>query len=239
MQFIDLIINVKSGKSYDIYCGRANKTYNLESSIWANPFVIGRDGDRKQVINKYRLWINSQPDLLRKLSEIKGKRLACWCNYPIEDCHLSVLHDLANSKWIKNWFSNMLPFDTPMLYQNVHYKTVENFYQAMKIPKDKVEKRAAIAALNPYEAKKAIRDKNRFPWRVDWNKEMSVDVMRYALNYKFQRGAAWHDQLMLTEDWEIVEWNTWGDTFWGRDLYSGHGENMLGKLLMEIRNGIN
>lgn len=38
---------------------------------------------------------------------------------------------------------------------------------------------------------------------------------------------------MLTGDAELIEGNNWGDTFWG--VCNGRGENMLGKLLMEIR----
>jgi len=35
---------------YDIYIGRANK--DLPKSKWANPWVIGRDGTREEVIEK-------------------------------------------------------------------------------------------------------------------------------------------------------------------------------------------
>jgi predicted NAD-dependent protein-ADP-ribosyltransferase YbiA (DUF1768 family) len=34
---------------------------------------------------------------------------------------------------------------------------------------------------------------------------------------------------------EIVEENSWGDTFWG--VSGGKGRNELGKLLMKIRDG--
>jgi hypothetical protein len=43
-------------QNYDVYIGRGSK--------WGNPFVIGKDGDRDEVIAKYREWIKTQPQLL-------------------------------------------------------------------------------------------------------------------------------------------------------------------------------
>lgn len=230
------IINVKSGKPYDIYCGRYNKTYNLEESKWANPFVIGIDGTRDEVIEKHRLKINCQPDLLVALPELKGKTLGCWCDYPKENCHCATLLELAESKYIRNWFSNMLPFDEPFIYQGIKFLSAENFYQAMKLPKDRVDLRSEIAAMSSFKSKTAIRDKTKYLWREDWNKELGIKAMKMALKHKFKEGTSWARKLSLTEDWEIVEWNNWGDVFWGKDIVTRLGENHLGKILMEIRN---
>lgn len=140
------------------------------------------------------------------------------------------------SNWIKNWFSNMLPLDDPFYYQGIAYNTVENFYQAMKIPPDRLDLRLEIANMNPYIAKKAIRDKNKYQWRSDWSEEFSLNVMRFALEKKFFKGTTWHTKLMETSNEEIVEWNNWGDTFWGKNINTKKGKNYLGQLLMEIRN---
>jgi hypothetical protein len=59
-----------------------------------NPFVIGRDGSRDEVIAKYRAWIVRQPALLAALHELRGKNLVCWC--APERCHAEVLIELAN-----------------------------------------------------------------------------------------------------------------------------------------------
>jgi len=93
------IVNIKSGDPYDIYIGRANKTYGLAESKWANPFVVGKDGTREEVIDKYREWISMQPALLKGLEELRNKTLGCWC-FP-EKCHGEVLIDLLNSKETK------------------------------------------------------------------------------------------------------------------------------------------
>jgi len=66
---------------FDVYIGRP--------SIWGNPFSIGKHGDRKEVIEKYRKWITRQPQLLSRLAELKGKTLGCWCKP--NDCHGDIL----------------------------------------------------------------------------------------------------------------------------------------------------
>ena len=48
-----------------VYVGRPSK--------WGNPFVIGRDGSRDEVIPKYRAWIVRQPALMAALHELRGK----------------------------------------------------------------------------------------------------------------------------------------------------------------------
>lgn len=214
---------------YDIYIGRPSE--------WGNPFVIGKDGDREYVILKYKLWLNTQPQLLRQVHTLKGKTLGCWCDTG-QKCHGDILSNLSVSKYVSNWFSNMLPLDCPFEYQGIEFKTVENFYQAMKIPATRVDLRAEIAALNPYKAKTAIRNKEKYAWSPSWNKELSLEVMEFALKrMKFLPGTSWYNMLNMTEDWEITEWNNWGDTFWGKDLKTEKGDNHLGKLLMKVRSG--
>lgn len=61
---------------------------------WGNPFVIGRDGTRGDVISKYRAWILKSPELLRCLHEIRDKRIGCWCSP--QPCHGDVLAELAD-----------------------------------------------------------------------------------------------------------------------------------------------
>ena len=71
-----------------------NSVYIGRPSIWGNPYAIGRDGSRDDVIAKYEAWIMSQPALLARLSELRGKRLICWC--APQRCHGDVLTRLAN-----------------------------------------------------------------------------------------------------------------------------------------------
>jgi hypothetical protein len=69
-----------------VYIGRPSK--------WGNPFEIGKDGDREAVIQKYRKWVVTQPDLMAALPELRGKVLGCWC--APKACHGDVLASLAN-----------------------------------------------------------------------------------------------------------------------------------------------
>lgn len=72
---------------YDVYIGRPSK--------WGNPFVIGKDGDRARVIQKYREWLIQQPNLMAALPELKGKTLGCWCSP--QACHGDVLAEMAGA----------------------------------------------------------------------------------------------------------------------------------------------
>lgn len=69
-----------------VYVGRPSK--------WGNPYYIGRDGNRQEVIQKYREWILLQPNLMNDIHELKGKDLVCFC--APESCHAEVLLELAN-----------------------------------------------------------------------------------------------------------------------------------------------
>lgn len=74
----------------------ATRVYIGRPSKWGNPFVIGRDGSRAEVVAKYRAWIVTQPALMNALEELRGRDLVCWCA-PLA-CHGDVLIDLANRR---------------------------------------------------------------------------------------------------------------------------------------------
>lgn len=69
-----------------VYIGRPSK--------WGNPFKVGKDGTREEVIEKYRIWLLNISDLSIYIKELKGKDLVCWCK-PLP-CHGDVLLELAN-----------------------------------------------------------------------------------------------------------------------------------------------
>lgn len=89
-----IIVNKHHGKSGE-YIGRG--------SPLGNPFVIGKDGSREQVIAKYRVWLNEQimrknPDVLDELNRLgnkaineKGLALQCFC-YP-KPCHGEIIKE--------------------------------------------------------------------------------------------------------------------------------------------------
>lgn len=83
---MSLVVHCKR-ESYDVYIGRPGK--------WGNPFVIGKHGNREQVIALYEAWLVQQADLVASLPELRGKKLGCWCA-PLA-CHGDVLARLANA----------------------------------------------------------------------------------------------------------------------------------------------
>ena len=141
--------------------------------------------------------------------------------------------------YINNWFSNMTLMDSPYIHEGISYNTSENFYQAMKLPAHHVERRKHLSEMNPYDSKSAFRIyPHFFTVRASWNSQEKLRVMREILDWKFQIGTSWHKKLMETTD-DIVEYNNWGDTFWGVTIHNNEGSNHLGKILMDIRDGFN
>lgn len=68
----------------------------MRPGFWGNPFAIGKDGDRDEVVQKYRQWVDlmlqsPQKDVflaaLKKLAEAPA--LVCCCKP--QDCHGDVL----------------------------------------------------------------------------------------------------------------------------------------------------
>lgn len=76
----------RNSDEYDVYIGRG--------SDWGNPFRIGEHGSRQSVIDQFEAHLRQQPDLLARLSELRGRRLGCYCA-PLP-CHGHVLARYAD-----------------------------------------------------------------------------------------------------------------------------------------------
>lgn len=126
------------------------------------------------------------------------------------------------------FLSNFYP--AKVVLDGVAYPSVEHAYQARKT--DVQVLRELIGnARTASQAKFLGQD---VPKVQGWDL-LKVQVMRELLVQKFADKAL-RTLLLDTGDAQLVEGNTWGDVFWG--ICKGRGENMLGKLLMEIRAGI-
>ncbi len=79
-----------------VYIGRQNNRLGHAASKWANPFVEDQDGTRAEVIEKYRNWILTQPELMAALPELRGKVLGCYCKP--KACHGEVLAAMVDSE---------------------------------------------------------------------------------------------------------------------------------------------
>lgn len=86
---LSITIRVNKDESHDIFCGRPSK--------YANPYKIGKDGSRKEVIEKFEKYIRAHPELNSLLNELEGKRISCWCSID-KNCHLDIFLMLLNER---------------------------------------------------------------------------------------------------------------------------------------------
>lgn len=87
------VVHIRQSRNGDR--GGDGETFIGRGSRWGNPFVLGKEGTRAQVIDKYRQWITTQPELLAAVGELRGQTLVCYCA-PLA-CHGDVLAALADS----------------------------------------------------------------------------------------------------------------------------------------------
>jgi ribA/ribD-fused uncharacterized protein len=125
---------------------------------------------------------------------------------------------------------------SPFTVDGITFPTVEHWFQAFKTL-DPREFRAIAAAETPGKAKRMGR---HVILRPDWE-EVKVDVMREGLRKKFAI-PEFRVKLLATGDEELMEGNTWHDNTWGNCVCAKcqniPGRNMLGMLLMELRQEI-
>lgn len=126
-------------------------------------------------------------------------------------------------------FSNF--YVAPFELKGLKWRTSEHYFQAMKfegtehfLELNKIEKPMDVARMG--------RDRTR-PLRADWE-AVKNDIMYEALVCKFESHEELMNILVSTGDAVIVE-HTKNDSYWG-DGGDGSGKNMLGKLLMKLRN---
>lgn len=117
----------------------------------------------------------------------------------------------------------------PVTYEGICYPTSEHAYQAAKFAPIKT-KRHMANTLTPGQVKRVGQAPGiRYDWEL-----VKVDIMREIVTLKFVQNPEIKVKLIATELEELVEGNTWNDTFWGQ-CPVGNGENNLGKVLMEVR----
>ena len=87
--------------------------------------------------------------------------------------------------------------------------------------------------MTPADAK-ALGD--RIEPRFDWTDELALKIMEEVVLAKFNAHEDLARKLIETSPSELIEGNTWGDTFWGQCRGTGH--NHLGKILMKVRQSV-
>ena len=89
------VVNIRKKKGCpkvkcDVYIGRGTPFGNI--------FRIGVDGDREQVLAKYKEYFYrrlTDPIFRSKVLELKGKVLGCWCK-PLA-CHGDIIAEYLNT----------------------------------------------------------------------------------------------------------------------------------------------
>lgn len=86
------VVNRDKDEPYDVYVGRG--------TIWGNPYQLGPDGDREEVIRKFeydfkRGFLKASDDFESNISKLKGKVIACHCKPAA--CHADVIANYINS----------------------------------------------------------------------------------------------------------------------------------------------
>ena len=128
------------------------------------------------------------------------------------------------------WLSNFVEVEVE--YEGVRYKSVEHAYQAAK----SIDKEWRTFCASDVSSGKVKRASRKIDIRLDWE-DIKISVMKNLLIQKFS-DERFRSLLLTTGITYIIEGNTWSDKFWGVDLRSGEGRNILGNLIMEIRDSL-
>ena len=125
------------------------------------------------------------------------------------------------------FLSNMYP--AKVMYQSVVYPTAEHAFQAAKCANE-ADRERILAEKSPFYAKHIGRTVKMIP---NWNVER-VYAMYQILKSKFSNPEL-RSKLLATGTAQLVEANQWHDHYWGVDYCTGKGQNMLGRILMKVR----
>lgn len=123
-------------------------------------------------------------------------------------------------------------FIAPIIYMGKEYKTSEHLFQAMKTLNEEEHEKIRLVP-HPGSAK---RLGNKCQLREDWE-SIKDKVMFHACLCKFMQHPDLAKKLLDTGDMYLEEGNTWDDRYWG--VVDGVGKNMLGKILMQVRELLN
>ena len=116
----------------------------------------------------------------------------------------------------------------PIEVGGMRFRSSEHAYQAAK-SLDPQDWKDVQECVSPGAAKRMGKN---VTLRADWE-DIKLEAMEEILWAKFTQHPDLMKDLIMTRGMELIETNTWGDTYWG--VCKGKGHNHLGKLLMKIR----
>ena len=124
-------------------------------------------------------------------------------------------------------FSNFAPVVVELWERK--YPSVEHAYQSAKNEGEEWKKycQSDVPAGRLKQASRHVK------LVANWD-TLKVDIMRWLVWCKFQQ-EPFKTLLLSTGDQHIQEGNWWNDAFWGVNLKTGQGQNVLGQMIMETR----
>lgn len=140
----------------------------------------------------------------------------------MSDSNTKIAKFSGENAFLSNFFACFI------MHDGIMYPSVEHAFQASKTLR--LGERHKIAdTTTPGDAKRLGRKVTLHP---DWE-QCKIGVMSELVLYKFASNPDLRSKLLGTGDAELIEGNTWGDTFWG--VCEGEGQNHLGRILMQVR----
>ena len=155
----------------------------------------------------------------------------------LDDIKLSNIEPITSfngpNRFLSNFYQSVIIVKQNTIFiehRYISFATVEHAYQAAKTD-NLLEKFKISQCSTPGEAKRLGQ---KLELIDNWD-NLKVDIMHDLLRAKFTIPEL-RQKLLDTGNRVLIEGNNWGDKFWG--VCEGEGENMLGELLMQVRNEI-
>lgn len=195
------------------------RRYSNRFSILALP--NGLDGISSSVVRNRMLHRGNMSDLLTHgvhtllLAHLQQREDAILC-FQGENFFLSNFYEGGEFWW-----------------KGFPYRSAEAAFQSAKCSSN--SERNSFSYLSPKDAKRKGRS---IPLPDNWEKNKDA-IMQDVVRTKFFQSHRLAKRLLDTNSLELIEGNTWNDTYWGVDLRSMVGQNKLGKILMQVRDELN
>lgn len=130
------------------------------------------------------------------------------------------------------FLSNFYPCD--VYFEGMLYPSSEHAYMASKSEDLEIRKLFAKNAEKFLYCREARNLGQIIKLRPNWD-TIRYDCMMAVVFDKFWRNEKLRKKLLDTGDKYLEETNHWGDQYFGVDSTAGKGKNVLGKILMKVR----
>ena len=134
------VVNVRRD-AYDVYAGRTERYFPLGQTVrWGNPFVIGKHGGRRTVVEAHRLLLAARISMGEisgaDLLELDGHRVGCHC--APHPCHADNLVEAVEAEVedrLQEWADGVVRHSAASTQKLVeeHYENVRNVHKQIQL----------------------------------------------------------------------------------------------------------